>query len=124
MVYGHARIVTDPDERLAGLRACAEQLVPGRWAAARRPSREELARTAVLTLSLNEASVKVRQGGPHDADDDLDLDVWAGVLPLQSRWGEPQPDSSLKPGVSVPDHIGRLVGRPAFEPRARREDPS
>jgi len=124
MVFGHARLVTDPDERLAGLKACAEQLVPGRWAAARYPSQQELARTAVFALSLDEASAKVRQGGPHDADEDLDLDVWAGVLPLHSRWGEPEPDPSLKPGIPVPDHIGRLVGHPVFVARTRSEDPS
>jgi nitroimidazol reductase NimA-like FMN-containing flavoprotein (pyridoxamine 5'-phosphate oxidase superfamily) len=122
MVYGHLRVVTDPDERLAGLRAAAEQLVPGRWAAARAPSREELARTAIFALSLNEASVKIREGGPHDADEDLALEVWAGVLPLESRWGVPEPDSSLTHGISVPEHISRLAGRAAFEPRAERRE--
>jgi hypothetical protein len=117
MVFGSARLVTDPDERLAGLRACAEQLVPGRWGVARTPSREELAKTAVIALSLDEASVKVRRGGPHDADDDLKLDVWAGVLPLESRWGAPQPDAGLRSDLPVPSHLERLVGRPAFEPR-------
>jgi nitroimidazol reductase NimA-like FMN-containing flavoprotein (pyridoxamine 5'-phosphate oxidase superfamily) len=122
MVFGPLQLVTDPDERLAGLRACAEQLVPGRWAAARKPSREELARTAVFSLSLAEASVKVREGGPHDLEEDLALDVWAGVLPLESRWGAPEADPSVRPGVAVPDHISRLVGRPAFEPRGRGEE--
>ena len=122
MVFGKARLVTDPDERIAGLRACAEQLVPGRWNVARSPSREELARTAVIAVSLNEASVKVREGGPHDADEDLSLDVWAGVLPLESRWGNPQPDPGLKSSSPVPEHIQRLVGRPVFAPRSPEEE--
>jgi len=120
MVFGRARVVTDPEERIAGLRACAEQLVPGRWGAARTPSREELARTAVIAVSLAEASVKVREGGPHDDDDDLKLDVWAGVLPLESRWGAPEPDPGLQPGTPVAAHIERLVGRDAFDRRDKR----
>jgi len=117
MVFGRARLVADPEERIAGLRACAEQLVPGRWGVARTPSREELARTAVIALSLAEASVKIREGGPHDDDDDLKLDVWAGVLPLESRWGTPESDASVRSGTPVPQHVERLVGREAFQPR-------
>jgi len=117
MVYGRLRLVTDPDERLAGLRAAADQLIPGRWGPARTPSQSELAGTAVLALSLAEASVKVREGGPHDRESDLERDVWAGVLPLDARWGMPEPDPALREGVAVSDHVARLVGRPAFQPR-------
>src|SRR5262249_28654558 len=64
LVFGPARIVTDPDERLAGLRAVTEQLIPGRWDAVRAPTRKELAATSVLAIPLAEASVKVRIGPP------------------------------------------------------------
>jgi len=124
MVFGQAQLVTDPNERVAGLRACAEQLVPGRWTAARTPSREELAKTAVFALSLDEASVKVRQGGPLDGEEDLKLEVWAGVLPVVSHWGTPQPAPGLRPGIPVPTHVERLVGRPTFESRREGPEPS
>lgn len=119
MVYGNLRTVTDAEELLAGLKACADQLVPGRWGVARVPSPQELAGTAVLALSLAEASVKVRTGGPNDAEGDIDPNVWAGVLPLDSRWGTPEPHASVASGTPVPDHIGALAGRPAFAPRRR-----
>jgi uncharacterized protein len=105
MIYGQTRIVDDPDEHLAGLRAITEQYAPGQWDVVRRPNRKELAATAVLALSLEEASVKVRQGPPKDDDDDYDLPIWAGVLPLHVSWGEPQPDPRLAPGIAVPPHI-------------------
>lgn len=105
IIYGRARLVTDPDERLTGLRALTEQLAPGQWDYARPPSRKELAATAVLALSLEEASVKMRRGAPVDEEEDYALPVWAGVLPLVTAWGEPQPDSLLPEGIDTPVHI-------------------
>src|SRR5215217_2509956 len=66
VVHGNARLVTDADERLAGLRAIVEHLAPGSWTHARLPTRKELAATTVLALDLAEASVKVRTGPPSD----------------------------------------------------------
>src|SRR6266851_9397406 len=95
VVLGTARLVTDDAERLAALRAITEQLVPGRWDAARQPSRKELAATAVLAVPLAEASVKVRTGPPGDDPEDYALDVWAGVLPAALTFGTPEPDPAL-----------------------------
>src|SRR5262249_20163948 len=91
LVFGTARIVTDRDERLAGLRAVTEQLIPGRWDAVRAPTRKELAATSVLAIPLAEASVKVRIGPPGDEPEDLELPVWAGVRATAVRFAEPEP---------------------------------
>lgn len=107
MVYGRARLVTDADERMDGLRALSERLAPGQWEYARQPSPKELAATAVLALSLEEASVKIRRGGPKDDEADYALPIWAGVLPLVTTWGEPEPDTALPEGVKTPVHILR-----------------
>jgi uncharacterized protein len=105
IIYGRARLVTDDDERMAGLRALTEQLAPGQWDYVREPSRKELAQTAVLALSLEEASVKIRKGPPKDDEADYALPVWAGVLPLVTTWGEPVPDPALPEGIDIPVHI-------------------
>src|SRR5215475_994478 len=110
VVFGTARIVTDEAERLAGLRAVTEQLIPGRWDAVRSPTRKELAATSVLAVSLGEASVKVRNGPPGDEPEDLDLPVWAGVVPMATSFGEPVPDPALRPGIGPPDHIRVRAG--------------
>jgi uncharacterized protein len=110
-IFGTARLVTDDSRRLAALRAITEQILAGRWDYARQPTRKELAATAVLELPLAEASVKVRTGPPHDEPEDYDLDVWAGVLPVQLVFGDAEPDPDLRPGVAVPDHIGALAGQ-------------
>lgn len=105
IVYGTARLVTDEQERLDGLRALTEQLAPGQWEYARKPTRKELAATAVLALSLDEASVKIRQGAPNDEEEDYELPLWAGVLPIVTTWGAPQTDPVLPEGIDVPIHI-------------------
>jgi uncharacterized protein len=111
-IFGAAQLVTDESRRLEALQAVTEQLVPGQWGHARQPTRKELAATAVLELPLAEASVKVRTGPPHDEPEDYDTDTWAGVLPAQLVFGAAEPDPDLRPGVSVPDHIRALAGRP------------
>jgi nitroimidazol reductase NimA-like FMN-containing flavoprotein (pyridoxamine 5'-phosphate oxidase superfamily) len=112
MIYGVPRPVTDPDEKLAGLRCLTEQAAPGQWDYARRPNRRELAATSLLALSLDEASVKLRSGPPDDGDGpDTALGLWAGVLPLRTSWGAPEPDPALPPGTPVPPHIALRTGR-------------
>ncbi|MFB4299266.1 pyridoxamine 5'-phosphate oxidase family protein [Actinomadura sp. NTSP31] len=105
MVYGVPSPVAGEDEKRAALRVVTEQLAPGQWDAARRPTRKELAGVAVLALPLAEASVKIRQGPPGDDDEDYALPTWAGVLPVQQAFGAPVPDPALAPGISVPAHI-------------------
>lgn len=83
VVIGVARVVTEPDERAHALAAIVDHMIPGRTATLRPHSRKELAATAVLAVSLREASLKQRTGGPVDDPEDLDSGVWAGVLPLR-----------------------------------------
>jgi uncharacterized protein len=105
VIFGTATIVSGEDERWQALRLITDHLIPGRWAAARQPTAKEMAATAVISLPLAEASVKVRAGMPGDAPEDLDLDVWAGVLPISVTFGEPIPDPSLREEIPLPAHI-------------------
>ena len=102
VIFGEARLVTEPEEKLAALQAVTDHLVPGRWAHARQPTRKELAATAVLALPLAEASVKVRSGGPKDDPEDYDSGIWAGVLPAALTFGPAEPDPALTGDVPVP----------------------
>jgi nitroimidazol reductase NimA-like FMN-containing flavoprotein (pyridoxamine 5'-phosphate oxidase superfamily) len=106
VVFGEARLI-DPQQRLEALELFAEKLVPGRWPEVRPPTRQELKGTKVLELPLTEASAKVRAGPPIDDDEDYELPVWAGVLPLRTVVDPPQPDPRLDPGIETPDHVAR-----------------
>jgi uncharacterized protein len=114
MVYGTARVVTDDAERIAGVRAAADQLVPGRSDALPEPTLKQLKATMVMALPLEEASVKVREGSPNGDAEDYERDIWAGVVPLVHTWGEPVDDEKLRTEIPVPAHVARLVGQPAL----------
>jgi hypothetical protein len=97
--------VEGEDERAAALEAFTERLVPGRWDEVRPPTRQELKGTRVLAISLAEASAKVRSGGPVDDEEDYDLDVWAGVVPLRLVAGDPEPDPRLRAGIAPSEAV-------------------
>jgi nitroimidazol reductase NimA-like FMN-containing flavoprotein (pyridoxamine 5'-phosphate oxidase superfamily) len=104
IVLGVAREAAG-DEKLHGLRAITEHMARGRWADARPPSPEELKATSVLRLDIDEASAKVRSGGPIEDDADLELAVWAGVLPFRLVAGAPEADGHVPPAVETPRYL-------------------
>lgn len=93
MVLGRARRLAGA-EADAALDALTDHLLPGRVPEVRPMTARERAATMVLALDLGEASVKVREGGPEDPDenDPQWSSIWAGVVPLEERLGEPIPD--------------------------------
>jgi nitroimidazol reductase NimA-like FMN-containing flavoprotein (pyridoxamine 5'-phosphate oxidase superfamily) len=116
MLLGRARLVEDPEEKRAALRAVVEHIVPGRWDDVRAPSENELSATAVLALPIDEASAKVRSGGPVDDEEDYALAAWAGVIPLASAARAPEPDPRLRADIAPPPYVTgyrRPAGPPA-----------
>jgi nitroimidazol reductase NimA-like FMN-containing flavoprotein (pyridoxamine 5'-phosphate oxidase superfamily) len=105
MVLGCMTAVDDEDKARA-LRVLTEHLMPGRSEDARAASRKESAATRLLAMPLTEWSLKVSCGEPEDAAEDLDRPVWAGVVPLERRWGTPRPAADLRLPVPVPDYVG------------------
>lgn len=105
VVLGTARPVTDPGQKLTALEAFAERIAPGRWADARPPTEQEIKATSIMSLPLTEASAKVRTGPPGDEGDDLEFDVWAGVVPFETVRGAPEPDPRLRAGIEVPGYL-------------------
>jgi hypothetical protein len=105
MLLGRCAELKGPD-RLAALGVLTEHLMPGRGADSRGPSKKELAQTSVLALPIDEWSLKVSNHvDPDDAEEDLDLPYWAGVLPLHHVWGEPRPSSDLRGTPPVPLYV-------------------
>lgn len=105
MIFGTAEPVTEEGRKHAALRAFVERLVPGRWDTLRPMTDQEMKATTVLRIGLEEASAKVRTGPPRDDEEDYDLPIWAGVLPLATMVGEPEPDPRLAPGIEIPGHV-------------------
>ena len=107
VILGKAELVEDREEKDKVLKAFTEHIIPGRWAEIRWPNELEMKATSVLKLPIEEASAKIRTGGPKDDDEDYEMNVWAGVLPLSVEAGEPIPDEVLPNGIDVPDHVSR-----------------
>jgi uncharacterized protein len=104
VVFGRAAPVEGLAERRAALDRLVEHIVPGRGADVRPPSEKELRGTLVLALALAESSVKVRTGGPKDDAEDMDLPVWAGVIPLTTVAGAPVTADDLRVAAAVPGY--------------------
>ena len=103
VILGKARLVVDRDEKIEALRCFVDHVMPGRWDEVRQPNDKELSATSVLALALDEVSAKVRTGPPLDDEEDYSFPVWAGVVPVRSELGEPEPDGRVLPGVPAVD---------------------
>jgi uncharacterized protein len=113
VIFGRASVVSNDDEKRRVLDALVEHVVPGRSAHVRRPSPAEFKQTLVLGLPIEEASAKVRTGGPVDDEDDYALPVWAGVVPLHLQPQEPIADDRLHPGLAVPEYVEHYTRDPS-----------
>jgi len=104
VVFGRAVLVDEREEKLTALRALSDHMIPGRWDDVRKPSERELQLTTVLSLPLDEASAKVRTGPPLDDEEDYELPVWAGVIPLRMVANAPHPDPRLPVEIDPPPY--------------------
>jgi hypothetical protein len=109
VAFGLARLVADPDEKVAALARFVDAIVPGRAAESRAPDRNELAATNVLRFEIEDASAKVRDGAVKDDAADLALPHWAGVVPQRPAYGKPIADAGLANGIVLPRSVQKLI---------------
>lgn len=105
VAFGKGRLIEDAAEKMEALRLISEQMLPGRWDDARQPTEKELNATTVVAVKIEEATAKIRTGGPEDNEEDYALPVWAGELPFWTVMGEPVPDGRVREGVGVPEYV-------------------
>ena len=105
VVFGVPQKVTDQNEILTMFQVFTDKMQPSRWNEVRKPTPGELKGTLVLSITIDDASAKIRTGPPKDDEEDYALDVWAGVVPLHIQRTEPIPDPLLKAGVGIPEYL-------------------
>jgi len=110
-VFGPARLIHDYDRKLHALRVISECTMPGRWDELREPHTKEVKMTGVIELTIESASAKVAAGMPGDEDEDYAIPVWAGVLPLESRFTALESDDRLIDGVEPSDVVRAMQGK-------------
>lgn len=108
MVFGQPRLINDEEEKTARLNAMIDHLYPGRSEIVRPMTAQEARATSVLSLPIEEASAKMRDGGVKDDEADYDLPIWAGVVPVRQVLGEPIPDPRNLPDVEMPEHVHQI----------------
>jgi hypothetical protein len=105
MVFGKARLVTDEARKSVGLERMVEQLAPGRLAELRASTRKELNATHLLSLPIQTFTTKVRTGPPSDPASDVKLEIWAGVVPLETVAGSPVDAPDMKFDIPAPGYL-------------------
>lgn len=109
-VFGKASLVDDWDEKLHALRVISECTMPGRWDELRAPHDKEVKQTGIIKLEIESASAKVSTGMPDDEDDDYDIPIWAGILPLQSAFTTIQSDDRLLDNIEPSYAVKAMQG--------------
>ena len=119
VMFSKAEVVTDETEMYRALEVFTNKMQPGRWNDIRQPNESEWKKTMVLAFPIEEASAKIRTGGPKDEEEDYVLDIWAGVVPLQTTRLAPIADPVLKSGVELPEYLQWVKSRCNSQKKAR-----
>lgn len=112
VLFGKGRVVETYEERWKVFEALTEHIAKGRWNEARHPNETEDKTTLIVAIEIESASAKIRTGPVGDEEEDYVLPVWAGVLPLSVKAGEPEADSRLPEKTAVPDYINNYRRTP------------
>lgn len=108
-VFGKVRNIEDDEEKMQGLKCILNHMVPDHWEHVRQPNDKELRATLVLEIAIDSASAKIRSGEVADEKEDLDLPIWAGVVPISETVGDPAYDPLLPAGIKAPESVLNYV---------------
>ena len=108
VIFGKAKLVAD-DEKLAALDALSDGLIPGRNPEARPTTKKELAATIIISVELDETSVKISKNEVDDPEEDMNKGYWAGIIPLKTIAGNPIPADQEAAGLPVPPSILKFI---------------
>ncbi|KAM0244356.1 hypothetical protein ACHAP5_006372 [Fusarium lateritium] len=113
VLFGHATLVTDENEKLYAMELITNGVVPDRWRHTRLPpTKAELQSTGILKVRIASGSAKINKGQAHDERHDMDNQdlkdaTWTGVLPIYQSMGSPIASSYNT--IDVPGYIGEFM---------------
>ena len=110
-LFGSPHLVAKDDEKLNAMRIISEHSMPGRWNELRDAHAREVKMTGVIQLDIESASAKISASGVEDEDDDYEIPVWAGVLPITTTIGSLEGDERLLPGAEASDVVKAMQNR-------------
>lgn len=107
VVFGKGKLVAEENKKTA-LKSILDNMLEGRWEEVREPTEKELKVTQVIAISLDEATGKRRDEGVLDAKEDMNANVWAGIIPKLETFGKPIPDKHLLDSIDLPNSIKNI----------------
>ena len=110
-VFGTPRLIDGHEEKLHAMRVISEHTMPGRWDEVRDSQEREVKMTGVIALDIETASAKVSAGMPEDEDEDYEIPIWAGVIPIETTTGQLQTDDRVLDGVKPSSVVQELQGK-------------
>ncbi len=110
-LFGTPQLLEERHEKLHGMKVISEHTIPGRWAEVRASHKREVKMTGVIALQIDTASAKISSGMPDDEDEDYNIPIWAGVLPITSKIGQLQGDDRVLTDVEPSDVLQSMQYR-------------
>ncbi len=110
-LFGNPKLIDGNEEKLHAMRVISEHTMPGRWDELRDPLEREVKMTGVIALSIDSASAKISSGMPVDEDEDYDIPIWAGILPLESTLTTLRSDDRVLDGVEPSAVVRTMQGK-------------
>ncbi len=110
VIFGKGKLISEGPQKISALKSISDHIIPGRWEEVRQPTTKELKATKVISIPLDEASTKIRTGGPVDDKADYDLEIWAGEVPIIEHYGTPIADPKLSSKIQyLPNSVKKLL---------------
>jgi len=110
-IFGKAELIDDDQEKMKALHIITDQIITDRWQEVRAPNKKEMNVTKVLKLKISEGSAKIRNEGVGDDKADYELDIWAGLVPIERHYGQPINDDRLREGINTPISVKQIIGK-------------
>jgi nitroimidazol reductase NimA-like FMN-containing flavoprotein (pyridoxamine 5'-phosphate oxidase superfamily) len=107
VIFSKAEIIEDVEKKIESFEWLTNKIVPGSWEYLRPVKNNEVKKTTALAFSLEEASAKMRSGMPLDEEEDLDLPIWSGLIPLSNKRLTPIADPRSE-NIPLPAHLQHL----------------
>ena len=86
-VFGTPRLVEGAEAKLHAMKVISEHVMPGRWDELRAPRAKEVKMSGIIAVAIDSASAKIADdSSPDDEEADYEIPVWAGILPVETRY--------------------------------------
>ena len=103
MIFGKTKVLRDED-KIEAMKQLSNKLIPGIWEYALPSTDKDFAGTIIVELVLDKVTAKSRKGGPVDSPENIALDIWAGIIPIERKLGTPITSEDSRVTI-IPDHI-------------------